>query len=355
LKRRDSKHGAARALSIFLLSFSLGLIWAASAFPTSAMAGEPPEEPITEACSGPFIPGQLCGTLNPGSSAKVGYYFEVEEGSSCTGGTHFTDGSEPEGESIPVSTTVSALTPSTQYTYCLVATNSIGETAGQGLTFVTPSPPSGPPTINSESVTNVTEHNATLNAEINPNGLLTKYKLQIDTTGNFNFYQADSCPLHPPGVSCAQVIVPGEPLPPGLVEPSESTLPAGTEAKSVSVDLANIGAILQPNTTYHYRAIAANGTPVVAGEDLIFTTPAEPPPFPTSPVLPPPSALAPACTLSNGLACAGGPGQPKPLVCNKRQVKRHGRCVKRRHHTKKRHRGRRATGGVLTGLGRDQS
>jgi hypothetical protein len=129
-----------------------------------------------------------------------------------------------------------------------------------------------PPTIDSESVTGITPTNATLNAEINPNGLLTKYKLQIDTTGNFRFFQADSCPLHPPGIVCAQVILAGEPLPPGLVEPPESTLPAGTESQHVSVNLSSIGAILQPGTTYHFRVIATNNGQIVQGPDQTFTT-----------------------------------------------------------------------------------
>lgn len=131
------------------------------------------------------------------------------------------------------------------------------------------------PSISSQSVTNVSVSNATLNADINPNGLLTKYKLQIDTTGNFKFFQTDSCPLHPPGIGCAQVIVPGDPLAPGLVQPPEFTLPEGTESQHVSVNLASIGATLQPSTTYHFRPIAANGNGFSFGPDQTFTTPSE--------------------------------------------------------------------------------
>lgn len=133
------------------------------------------------------------------------------------------------------------------------------------------------PTIRSEWVTGVTTSNALLHAEINPHGLLTKYKLQIDTTGNFRFFQYDSCPLHPPEIGCFQAIVPGDPLPEGLVEPPESTLFGGTGAEVVSVNLAAIGAILQPGTTYHFRAIAANSLDITYGPDLMFTTPLVPP------------------------------------------------------------------------------
>jgi hypothetical protein len=131
------------------------------------------------------------------------------------------------------------------------------------------------PLIASQSVTAITSTNATLNADINPNGLLTKYKLQIDATGNFKFFQADSCPLHPPGIFCTHELVSGDPLPPGLVEPPESSLPAGTESQHVSVNLARIGATLQPGTTYHFRAIAANSNGFTYGSDQTFTTPAE--------------------------------------------------------------------------------
>ena len=130
-----------------------------------------------------------------------------------------------------------------------------------------------PPMIESESVSHITERDATLNARIDPNGLATAYKLQIDTTGNFKFDQSDSCVLHPPGIACAQVVIEGEPLPEGLVEPPEGSIPAGYETQHVSVDLASIGATLQPDTTYHYRAIAANDASVVEGPDQTFTTP----------------------------------------------------------------------------------
>ncbi|MGB7587254.1 MAG: hypothetical protein WBM00_00940, partial [Solirubrobacterales bacterium] len=165
------------------------------------------------------------------------------------------------------------------------ATNDAGTggPASSAATAVVTAESTGPPSIDREWVTGVTSSNATLNAEINPHGLLTKYKLQIDTTGHFKFDQNDSCALHPPGIVCAQIVISGEPLPPGLVEPPESTLAAGFEDQHVSVNLASIGATLQPITTYHYRAIAANSKGFVAGPDQTFTTqplsrPPQPPP-----------------------------------------------------------------------------
>jgi hypothetical protein len=68
----------------------------------------------------------------------------------------------------------------------------------------------------------------------------------------------------------------GEPLPPGLVEPQPEYIPAASGDRSVSLDLASIGATLQPDTTYYYRVIASSGGPTVDGPDQTFTTPSQP-------------------------------------------------------------------------------
>lgn len=127
------------------------------------------------------------------------------------------------------------------------------------------------PTIESEWVTDISSSDAVLRARIDPNGLLTNYKLQIDTTGHFSFFQTDGCALHPPGAVCTMAIVEGEPLPAGLREPPESAILAGTGG----VEVAAYAGVLQPSTTYHFRAIAANSPGFVSGTDCTFTTPVE--------------------------------------------------------------------------------
>jgi hypothetical protein len=129
------------------------------------------------------------------------------------------------------------------------------------------------PTIGDQWVTDVTSTDATLHAEINPNGQQTPYELQIDTTGNFRFFQTSSCPLRFAPFVCLTVIVPGDPLSPGLVQPPEFMLPAGSVSQHVSVNMGSIGAFLQPETTYYYRALAANGFGFVYGPTQTFTTP----------------------------------------------------------------------------------
>jgi hypothetical protein len=207
---------------------------------------------------------------------------------------------------------------------------SVGVVASVWLAASASAAVAAPPSIGAQWVTGVTPTNATLNAEIDPNGLPTAYKLQIDATGNFSFFQTDGCVLHPPGVLCTQAIVPGDPLPPGLVEPPESSLPAATESQHVSVDLSTLGATLQPGTTYHYRAVAANGLPIVEGPAQTFTTP-EGPSIQAEPAATPPSAAA-----GGGQAASVGPTPPAPAAPavgrRKQVVKRPGRCNRKAKH-----------------------
>jgi len=175
------------------------------------------------------------------------------------------------GESVSINLQSSGkdlnIEPETTYGYWVVAKNSAG-TVESSRVFKTLAANTAPPSIGSESVSNITEHNATLEAQINPNGLETAYEFQIDTNGSYN-YTKPNCPF---GL-CESISV-GEPLPAGLVEPEPEHIPAGSGDQSVSLDLASIGATLQPGTMYHYRVIASNGSsPTVEGPDQTFTTP----------------------------------------------------------------------------------
>jgi hypothetical protein len=141
------------------------------------------------------------------------------------------------------------------------------------LAFSSSAMASSPPVIESESVSHISEHDATLEAQIETGGLYTGYWFQIDTNSSYHFTQA-VCPFEFPGDAQCESIVAGEPLPPGLVEPQPQYIPAGSGDQSVSVDLASIGATLQPDTTYHYRVLASTGgSPTVQGPDQTFTTP----------------------------------------------------------------------------------
>jgi hypothetical protein len=129
-----------------------------------------------------------------------------------------------------------------------------------------------PPAVESESVSGVSEHDVTLEAQIETGGLYTGYQFEIDTNASYNFTRF-ACPFSFPGYAQCMVIVDGEPLPAGLVEPKPQYIPAGSGEQSVSLDLASIGATLAPGTTYHYRAAVSNGAQGAQGPDRTFTTP----------------------------------------------------------------------------------
>lgn len=156
----------------------------------------------------------------------------------------------------------------------LGAVLALGGSIGLLVVSSTQAAPPEDPTIERTWVTGITHSDATIHALIHPNGSLTAHQLEIDTTGNFRFSRNDGCLLHLPGVMCTQALVPGDPLAPGLVLPVESRIPAGCRPQRVSVNMADIGATLQPGTKYHYRAIAANRPGhVVEGPARTFLTP----------------------------------------------------------------------------------
>ena len=158
----------------------------------------------------------------------------------------------------------------------MTATNADGSATGTFHQFEAPL--AGTPTIEAETASNITANDATLEAAINPNGAYTAYQFQIAASSHFDYPHMD-CPLSLPGYAQCFVMSGQEPLPPGLPrEPPQGNIPAGSGVRSVSLDLASIGADLQPATTYHYRLIAANTSngQTVTGPDQTFTTASEP-------------------------------------------------------------------------------
>ncbi len=150
-----------------------------SAFrPTRQRKGGGPEAPLTEACAGTVFTstGKVCGTLNPHSTATVGYYFAYNKGTSCTNGKETPLQPEAQGEGISVTGELFGLEPDTEYSYCLIATDASGETTGPTLTFTTEPAPKAP-TVESVSAQS-TSTEATIEATVSPNAQTATCEVQ---------------------------------------------------------------------------------------------------------------------------------------------------------------------------------
>ncbi|HEY3866613.1 MAG TPA: IPT/TIG domain-containing protein [Solirubrobacteraceae bacterium] len=122
---------------------------------------------------------------------------------------------------------------------------------GSALASSAPGIESGAPMIESESVTGVTEHEATLEAEIKPeSGTELTYLVEYGATTSYG----TSAPAPPETIRWATC---------GLECEGEDERP-----RHVSINLAG----LEARTTYHYRFIATNGRGQAEGEDATFTT-----------------------------------------------------------------------------------
>jgi DNA-binding beta-propeller fold protein YncE len=106
-----------------------------------------------------------------------------------------------------------------------------------------PAPPTAP-TVESESVSNVTASSAELEAQLNPNTL--------DTTYHFE-YGSEDCSL--PSADC--ITIPA----------SDIDIGSGSEGVAVSQHITG----LEPGLTYHYRTVAENSLGVTPGPDKTFT------------------------------------------------------------------------------------
>jgi hypothetical protein len=183
-----------------------------------------------------------------------------------------------------ISASLTNLSADNSYTYWVVATNSEGERESGHGRFSTL--PSIPPVIDSESASHVTPTDAALEAQINPESAERGADYQFQVVANPIEYQSGLvCPSEgfPAGSSlCLGLPQESGALPIGRIS-------AGVQDEGVSLDLAGPwawwsgGMTLKPDTTYHYRVIAARSLfsidtiswerPIVYGQDRTFTTP----------------------------------------------------------------------------------
>jgi hypothetical protein len=166
------------------------------------------------------------GHLKPlNEKVPTKYDFNYKLGNECanenatfTGNAGTAMGTE-EGESA----NVTGLQPNHEYTVCFVTRNEFGSEEGTPVHFTTPVVTLR---IDSETVSNVTPVEATLEAQVNPNNQKTTYKFEYATS-------------------------------PALT--SATTLPGtALEGFGDQTASASTGAVLQPGETYYYRIVVEN-------------------------------------------------------------------------------------------------
>jgi hypothetical protein len=293
-------HVALGALLALVASLALPLVASAGTFVADgpwngATEAERPEMPLTEPCTGagPNDVGEnLCGTVNPHSRARTSYHFAYNAGEPCTGGAR-TAAQEVEGEDVGVFGEVNGLEPNTSYTACLVAVTAGGEAVGNEVAFVTT--PAVPAVVDLSAGT-ITQHDAVLGAEINPQGLATTYEFRLESP---------VCRPAPPE-HCEAT---------GGYQIATGGVPAGHDEDKVSVDIAEVYHQLVPSTTYGYSVVAANSAGETVSTQQSFTTSAEPISPPSLGV--PPStqgSLAPTIQAPQQTAAASSPEGPSAAV-----------------------------------------
>jgi hypothetical protein len=116
------------------------------------------------------------------------------------------------------------------------------------------------PSIEGESVSHVTATDATLEAQIKPNGTTTTYRFRLD------YGCGVSRPRSGGVVNCMSI---------ATIHTPAQEVPASSEAQQVSLDLNSANVTLHPDTRYRYNIEATNsaGSAQGEGEGQIFTTP----------------------------------------------------------------------------------
>jgi hypothetical protein len=218
---------------VTLALLASGLVSAST--PALAVA---PEAPLTQAATA--VTGTTAtfnGELNPGASATTGYEFTYNTNGSCTEGPVTESGVEATGQAIKVSTPVTGLEGSTEYTFCLVATNSEAETtSGAPLKFKTSA---AAPVVALGGILGLTPITASV----------------------FEFLDAESQPT-----SCVYEY--GTTTAYGSSVPCEPATLGGPGQQFVVAAFAG----LEAGTTYHYRIVATNLTGETKGPDAELTT-----------------------------------------------------------------------------------
>jgi DNA-binding beta-propeller fold protein YncE len=337
--------------TVYVADASASVVWI---FP----APKPP--PGIEECGGgggaqPVDGGEtLCAVVNPNGTTIEGCRLEFGETATYTQ-SFPCDPAPPYTESVQIEARLTGLRPGTTYHYRFALTDKNGTLDGPDHEFSTPPIP---PTVNAESASGITQNDATLEATINPEDLERGAYYQFQLVREPSEYRSEiACPLRDELKAtdgCQGPEVQGATI---------GYIPAGLGTQPVSVDAASLGLKLEPNTTYHYRVLAARKiqtedttqweTPPTAGPDQTFTTSSRarplggPEPEPT-PVVGQPGASSPGGSIPQILPPSPGTVpptrtvNPKPLTraqklakalkqCQKEPKRKRAECKKQAH------------------------
>jgi len=224
---------------------------------------------------------QLNGQANPNGDAASGWFrFGSTNPVTCddmfgtrvptVGMVQIGSGTSPASFSQPAS----GLTPNTTYYYCAIASNSLGTSYGNVVSFTT----FDKPVVTTSPATSVASSSATLNGSANPN--------RSGTSGWFRISPTD------PG-TCNDTF--------GNRVPTSTSQSLGSGSSPLAYGFNTVSYVaLTPGTTYYYCAIASNGYGTAFGAVQTFTTP---------PVLPQVSTVS-ATNLTSTTATLNGSAIP---------------------------------------------
>jgi Fibronectin type III domain len=136
---------------------------------------------------------------------------------------------------VAVHADVSGLSPGAAYHFRLVASNANGSAEGADQTFSTPAPPE----VSGLAISHVSESEASVSAEIDPQRLATTYRVEYGTTESYGM----------------------------RTKPLELVSQDANDHR-VTVELAG----LEPGATYHARLVAVNALGAASSPDSSFTT-----------------------------------------------------------------------------------
>lgn len=185
---------------------------------------------------------EFTGTVNPNGQATDWHFEYSSDGGSSWASTPGQDAGSGT-TAVPVSASVDLLNPNSPYEVQLVASNPDGSTTAGPVGFHTAQ---SAPFVRTGIPGQVMDTSAWLRGSVNPAGEPTTYYFEY----GFDTSYGGSLPATKDG-SAGQ----------------------GTTARGVGLRLSG----LQPNTTYHYRLVAANGSGVELGLDRSFKTATTPP------------------------------------------------------------------------------